>query len=209
MAVGQFFGSPPSAGLVGVAVLAYPVAGPGDLRLPLGPQRRGLPGFVTTGLLNAVWFELVYFYSHPLLRDRRQRGAFSVTGLLIWPIPVGALRPNDEFSSARMIGLAGVVRPQLLPAVAVAVIAIGGIRKRAHYPPLPGGLALAIVLASALVRLDRPGLAISLHSYVCILPVQGLVRRHLNPFYLLPRLGMGFLGPRQRRDRCFVRSMAH
>ena len=43
-----------------------------------------------------------------------------------------------------------VVRPQLIPAVAVAVIAIGGIRVRAHYPALLGGLALPIVLSGLL-----------------------------------------------------------
>ena len=49
-----------------------------------------------------------------------------------------------------MLGLAAVVRPQLVPAVAVAVIAVGGIRLRSHYPALLAGLALPIVLSGLL-----------------------------------------------------------
>ena len=44
------------------------------------------------------------------------------------------------FVGAAMLGFAAVLRPQLVPAVASAVIAVGGIRLRAHYPALLGGL---------------------------------------------------------------------
>ena len=43
------------------------------------------------------------------------------------------------FGGAAMLGLAAVVRPQLIPVVAFTVIVVGGVRVRAHYPGISRG----------------------------------------------------------------------
>jgi hypothetical protein len=70
-----------------------------------------------------------------------------VAGLcLVYP---GAGVPSERrlFIGAAMLGLSAVLRPHLIPAIAVAVIAVGGIRERRHYPALLGGIALPNVLS--------------------------------------------------------------
>ena len=149
MAIGQLFGAPPAAGLGGVAALICIVSlAPVICGFLWGRNVAGFPGAVTTGLLNAVWFELVYFYAHPL--SESAAGAALVTGLyLVYPGPT-VWSERRMFIGAAMLGLAAVLRPQLAPAIAVAVIAVGGIRLRSHYPALLGGLALPIVLSGLL-----------------------------------------------------------
>lgn len=49
-----------------------------------------------------------------------------------------------------MLGLSMVVRPQLTPIIAIAILAIGGLRLRERYPALIGGLAVAAVLSGLL-----------------------------------------------------------
>jgi GPI mannosyltransferase 3 len=149
MRLGQLFGSPPSAGLGGVsALLCILSLSPVICSFLWGRNIAGFPGAVATGLLNGIWFELVYFYAHPL--SESAGGAALVMGLyLVYP-GRGALSEPRIFVGAAMLGLAAVLRPQLVPAVAVAVIAVGGIRKRAHYPALLGGLAVPIVLSGLL-----------------------------------------------------------
>ena len=149
MAVGQLFGSPPDAGLGGVAVLICILSlAPVVCGFLWGRNVAGFPGAVITGLLIAVWFELVYFYTHPLSESFAT--AALVAGLyLLYP---GRGVPSERrlFIGAAMMGLAAVLRPQLVPAIAVAVIAVGGVRERAHYASLLGGLALTIVLSGLL-----------------------------------------------------------
>jgi GPI mannosyltransferase 3 len=149
LGLGQLFGSPPSAGLGGVAVLICIVSlSPVICGFVWGRNVAGFPGAVITGLLNAVWFELVYFNTHPLSESFAT--AALVAGLcLVYP-GRGLLSGRQMFIGAAMLGLAAVLRPQLVPAVAIAVIAVGGIRERAHYPILLGGLALPIVLSGLL-----------------------------------------------------------
>jgi hypothetical protein len=149
MALGQLFGSPPDAGLGGVAALICIVSlAPVICGFLWGRNVAGFPGAVTTGLLNAVWFELVYFYAHPL--SESAAGAALVAGLYL-VYPGRSVWSERQMSiGAAMMGLAAVLRPQLVPAVAVAVIAIGGIRARSHYPALLGGLAVPIVLSGLL-----------------------------------------------------------
>jgi hypothetical protein len=149
MAVGQLFGSPPAAGLGGVSVLICILSlAPVICGFLWGRNVAGFPGAVITGLLNAVWFELVYFYTHPLSESFAT--AALVAGLyLVYP-GRGAPSERRMFIGAAMMGLTAVVRPQLIPAVVVAVVAIGGIRERVHYRPLLGGLALTIVLSGLL-----------------------------------------------------------
>lgn len=153
MALGQLFGPPPSAGLGGVAVLMCILAlAPVICGFLWGRNVAGFAGAVTAGLVNAVWFELVYFYSHPL--SESASGAALVTGLyLLYPGYPGRGLPSERriFTGAVMMGFAAALRPQLVPAIAVAiVIAIGGIRKREHYPALLGGFLLPIVLSGLL-----------------------------------------------------------
>ena len=181
MAVGEVFGSPPAAGLGGVAALICIVSlAPVICGFLWGRNVAGLPGAVTTGLLNAVWFELVYFYAHPL--SESAAGAAFVAGLyLIYP-GRNVWSDRQMFVGAVMLGLAAVLRPQLVPAVALAIIAVGGIRLRSHYPALLSGLALPIVLSGLLdwVTWGWPFHATIMYAYY-----QSKVSSAagLNPFY--------------------------
>jgi hypothetical protein len=83
MAIGQLFGSPPDAGLGGVAVLICILSlAPVICGFLWGRNVAGFPGAVITGLLIAVWFELVYFYAHPL--SESAAGAFRSLRDLRW-----------------------------------------------------------------------------------------------------------------------------
>ena len=149
MAIGQLFGSPPSAGLGGVAVLICIISLPPVICGFLwGRNVAGFAGAVTAGLLNAVWFELVYFYAHPL--SEPFAGAALAGGLFLVYPGRGVPPERRLFIGAAMLGLAAVVRPQLIPAIAVAIVVIGGVRNRAHYPALLSGLALPVVLSGLL-----------------------------------------------------------
>ncbi len=113
-----------------------------------GRNVAGFAGAVTTGVLNAVWFELVYFYTHPL--SESVAGAALVTGFFLVYPGRNVWSDRQMFAGAVMLGLAAVLRPQLIPAIALIVVAVGGIRLRAHYPALIGGLAVPIVLSGLL-----------------------------------------------------------
>jgi len=149
MALGELFGSPPNAGLGGVAALMCVLSlAPVICGFLWGRNVAGFPGAVTTGLLNAVWFELVYFYTHPL--SETAAGAALVIGVYLLYPGHRVWSERRIFIGAAMLGLAAVLRPQLLPAIAVAILAVGGIRKRAHYPALLSGFALPVVLSGLL-----------------------------------------------------------
>lgn len=149
MALGELFGSLPNAGLGGVAALICIVSlAPVICGFLWGHNVAGFPGAVTTGLLNAVWLELVYFYTHPL--SETAAGAALVTGLYLLYPGHRVLSEGRMFIGAAMLGLAAILRPQLVPAVALAVVAVGGLRLRSHYPALLSGLALPIVLSGLL-----------------------------------------------------------
>jgi len=181
MAAGQMFGSPPAAGLGGVSILICIVSlAPVICGFLWGRNVAGFAGAVITGLLNAIWFELVYFYAHPL--SESFAGAALVIGLyLVYP----GRRVSSErrvFIAAAMMGLAAVLRPQLVPAIAVAVIAIGGVRDRAHYRALLGGLALTILLSGLL---DWITWGWPFHSSIMYVYYQTSVSSSVgvNPFY--------------------------
>jgi len=181
MAVGQMFGSPPAAGLGGVSVLICIVSlSPVVCGFVWGRNIAGFPGAVITGLVNAVWFELVYFYAHPLSESFAT--AALVAGLcLVYPRR-GVPSERRLFIGAAMLGLAAVLRPQLVPAVAVAIIAVGGIRERAHYPALLGGFALPILLSGLLdwVTWGAPFHAMFMYVYYS---VKVSSAAGLNPIY--------------------------
>jgi len=182
LGLGQLFGPAPSAGLAGVAVLLCIISlAPVICGFLWGRNIAGFAGAVTTGLLSAVWFELVYFFSHPL--SESFASALLVTGLYMVYPGSRVLSERRMFIGAVILGFAGVIRPQLLPAVAVAVIAIGGIRTRAHYPALLGGVALAIALGSALF--DWITLGAPFHALIMYVYYQSKVASAagLNPFY--------------------------
>ena len=76
MAMGQLFGARPDASLGGVAVLMCIISlAPVICGFLWGRNVAGFAGAVTTGLLNAVWFELRLLLFPSSLRDCRQRGA--------------------------------------------------------------------------------------------------------------------------------------
>jgi GPI mannosyltransferase 3 len=181
MALGQLFGPPPSAGLAGVTVLLCIVSLPPVVCGFLwGRNLAGLRGAIITGLLNAVWFELVYFYAHPL--SESFAASALVTGLYLTYPGRGATSERRIFLGAAMLGLAAVLRPQLIPAIAVAVIAIGGVRERNHYRALLSGLALPIVLSGLL---DWITWGWPFHSTIMYIYYQSKVSSvaGLNPIY--------------------------
>jgi hypothetical protein len=184
MAIGQLFGSPPSAGFGGVsALLCILSLAPVISGFLWGRNVAGFPGAVTAGLLNAVWFELVYFYTHPL--SEPFTGAALAAGLFL-VYPGRGIPPERRlFIGAAMLGLAAVVRPQLVPAVAVALIAVGGIRLRSHYPALLGGLALPIVLSGLLdwVILGWPFHSTIMYVYYNSIGGVSTFFNRSNPFY--------------------------
>jgi GPI mannosyltransferase 3 len=183
MAMGQLFGSPPDAGLGGVAVLICIVSlAPVICGFLWGRNVAGFPGAVTAGLLNAVWFELVYFYTHPL--SETFGGAVFVVGLyLVYPYRVVSA-DRRLFVGALMLGLAAFIRPQLAPVVLVIVIAVGGIRVRSHYPALLAGLALSAVLSGVLdwVTWGWPFHATVMYIYYAMIRGTGSFFGH-NPVY--------------------------
>ena len=162
-----------------------------------GRNVAGFAGAVMTGLLNAVWFELVYFYTHPL--SESFAGTVLVTGLfLVYPgrnIPV---RTTNVYRRCD-VGPRGGSASAACPCDRVAVLAVGGIRRRAHYPGLLGGLALSIGLSGLL---DWITWGWPFHSTIIYVYYRqsGLGGRP-QPGLLLHRLAMGFLGPLWRCDR--------
>ena len=174
MALGQLFGSPPSAGLGGVSVLLCILSlAPVICGFFWGRNVAGFAGAVTAGLLNAVWYELVYFYAHPI--SETFAGAALVIGLyLVYP---GRGVPSERrlFVGAMMLGLATVLRPQLIP--------VDRCRRRRHrrrsrcgriIRALLGGLAVPILLERA-ARLGHMGLAV--HALVMYVYYQSRRRR--------------------------------
>ena len=150
MAVQQLCSLSPAAGLGGVpAQLGHLFSLASVICAFLwGRNVAGFPGAVTAALLNAVWFELVYFQAHPL--SETFAAAALVAGLyLAYP---DRSAPSDRrlFAGAMMLGLAMVVRPQLTPVSGVAVLAIGGLRLWGRYPVLLSGLAVPFVLSGLL-----------------------------------------------------------
>ena len=94
MAIGQLFGSPPDAALGGVSALICIVSlAPVICGFLWGRNVAGFTGAVTTGVLNAVWFELVYFYTHPLSESSAARRSSPAS---IWSIPVATSGPNGR-----------------------------------------------------------------------------------------------------------------
>ena len=181
MALGQLFGSPPNASLGGVSVLICILSlAPVVCGFVWGRNVAGLPGAVTTGLLNAVWFELVYFYAHPL--SESFAASALAAGLCLVYSGRGVPSERRLFIGAAMLGLSAVLRPQLIPAIAVAVIAVGGIRERAHYPALLAGVALPIVLSGLL---DWVTWGWPFHATIMYVYYQSKVSSAagLNPFY--------------------------
>jgi hypothetical protein len=199
MYLGELFGSPPNASLGGVSALICIISlGPVICGFLWGRNVAGFAGAVTTGVLNAVWFELVYFYAHPL--SESAAGAALVVGLyLVYP-GRNVWSDRHMFIGAVMMGLAAVLRPQLIPAIALIVVAVGG-------RPAPRALSgahrgdCAADRAERTARLGYLGMAVSRYDYVCILPDEGLLRRRPEPVLFVCRLGGGRLGLFRRVDR--------
>ena len=181
MYLGELFGSPPNASLGGVSALICIISlGPVICGFLWGRNVAGFAGAVTTGVLNAVWFELVYFYTHPLSESvavggARRRSLLVYPGRNVWS-------DRHMFIGAVMMGLAAVLRPQLVPAIALIVVAVGGVRVRAHYPALIGGIALPIVLSGLL---DWVTWGWPFHATIMYVYYQTKVSSAagLNPFY--------------------------
>ena len=181
MYFGELFGSPPNASLGGVSALICIISlAPVICGFLWGRNVAGFAGAVTTGVLNAVWFELVYFYTHPL--SESFAGAALVAGFFLVYPGRNVWSDRQMFIGAVMMGLAAVLRPQLIPAIALIVVAVGGIRLRAHYPALIGGLALPIVLSGLL---DWITWGWPFHSTIMYVYYSAKVSSAagLNPFY--------------------------
>ncbi|MFZ1888633.1 MAG: hypothetical protein WAU33_11415 [Candidatus Binataceae bacterium] len=110
----------------------------------------GTRGGIVVGLINGIWAELVYFSTHTL------------TDVIAGDILIAAIYlgyPDGPSASRRrmlwagvLFGLAFVVRIQLTPAIAIAVIWICWRELRARWIPMIAG-ALAPVLFSGLLDL--------------------------------------------------------
>ncbi len=149
MTLGKLFGPAPAASLAAVSVLLCVMSlGPVICGFLWGRRGAGLPGAVTAGLLNAVWFELVYFSIH-VLAETFATPALVVGLYLVYP-GCGVRLPRRLFAGAALMGLAVVIRPQLAPAVGIAAFAICGGHIRTHWPAILAGLALPVLLSGLL-----------------------------------------------------------
>ena len=173
------------------------LAGAGDLRLPLGPQRRGLPRRGHNGHPERRLVRAGVFLHPSSVRELRHRGARG-----------GSL---PDLSRSRGSFRTANVRwrrddgPHRGAAPAAYPCHCGGRRRRRRDPragALPG-LArgpCANDRAERPARLDHLGLAVSFSRYLRLLCVQGRLRFWRQPLLLLHRLAMGFVGPLRRRD---------
>ncbi len=108
----------------------------------------GLATAVTCGVLNAFWFELVYFAPHTL--SENMGASALVAGLyLIYP-GSPATSPKRLALGGVLLGLALIFRFQLGPAIFVAVVAVCRMDFRSRYLPLLLGAAVPVLLAGCL-----------------------------------------------------------
>ena len=195
MAIGGWFAPAPEASLAAVAVVLCLISLVGVVcGYWWGRRAAGFMGGVTAGLLNATWFELVALSTHVL--SETFAAAALVGGLfLIYPYRVTpSLRRS--FLGAVLLGVAVVVRVQLLPAVLVGIVAVSGGRVRDGYAILLPGLLLALLFGGLLdwLTLGQPFQSVT--RYVWYNTAGGVaVHAGLSPLTEYVTLAATLLGP--------------
>jgi hypothetical protein len=132
----------------GLAVLASSMA---VIAYCWGARYSRLHGLLC-GFAVATWFECVYFAGRPL--GEAVAASFIFAGFF------AATSPSQHFAnwllSGLFLGLAGVLRFQLLPAIAITCVFLGRLELRARWLPMLSG-GLIPVLALGLVDLATWG----------------------------------------------------
>ena len=137
MKLGELIGAPPNASLGGVSALICIISlAPVICGFLWGRNVAGFAGAVTTGVLNAVWFELVYFYAHPL--SESAAGAALVVGFYLLYPGRNVWSERQMFVSAVMLGFAAVCASS--SPRSPSRHRRRGIRLRAHYRRSSAGL---------------------------------------------------------------------
>jgi hypothetical protein len=169
MEIGRIFGNSPEVSAMSVATFMSVLS-----LLPVicgflwGWRIAGFPGALAAGVLNAFWFEVVYFSPHALSENLAADSL--VLGLyLVYP-GIAASRKN-LFWGGVFLGLSLILRVQLGPAIAVGAIAICGMSFRARYLPLIVGAAIPILLSGLLDALtwDWPFQSMALNLWVNVM----------------------------------------
>jgi hypothetical protein len=148
MEIGRIFGNSPEISVLSAAILMSILSlAPVICGFLWGWRAAGPPGALTAGVLNALWFEIVYFSPHALTESLAADAL--VLGLYL-AYPSIAVPRKNLFWGGVFLGLALILRVQLAPAIAVGAIAICGMHFRARYLPLILGAAIPVLLAGLL-----------------------------------------------------------
>jgi hypothetical protein len=131
-----------------------------------GWRARGMAGAIAAGVLNGFWFELVYFSGHTL-SEVLAANALMVGLYLAYPAVQAPSRQRFMVAGV-FLGLAFVFRVQLVPAIALGVIAICGREVRLRYLPLLLGAALPVLFSGLLDWLtwDWPFQSMALNFWI-------------------------------------------
>jgi hypothetical protein len=169
MEIGRIFGNSPEVSAMSVATFMSVLSlVPVICGFLWGWRIAGFPGALTAGVLNAFWFEIVYFSPHAVSENLAADAL--VLGLyLVYP---GIAVPRKNlFWGGVFLGLALILRVQLGPAIAVGAIAICGMSFRARYLPLIVGAAIPILLSGLLDALtwDWPFQSMALNLWVNVM----------------------------------------
>jgi len=147
LAPGLVAGAMAVGGLLGVHLLLCALSlGPVVCGFWWGRRHAGLAGAVTVGLLNAAWFQTVYFSSHVLSET-----------LATAPLYVGLFLADQggrtrwrPFWAGMLLGLAVVLRLQLAPVVAAAVLLVWWRGRGAGWQAMLAGLVAPVLLGGGL-----------------------------------------------------------
>ena len=144
MRIGTLFLPPPQGSIGGVDVLLCLLGlAPVICGYQFGMRAAGLAGAITAGVVNAVWFENIYYSTHPLAESFAS--AALIGGLwLVYPSESDTSR-NRLFVGAVLLGFSAALRLQMAPAVLVAMIGAGGIGRIAPYRIMVAGVVLPLV----------------------------------------------------------------
>ncbi len=166
MWVGLWFGPSPAASMGAVGgLLCLLGLIPVICGFSWGWRSAKLPGAIAAGGLNAVWFEIVYYAVHPLAETFAT--AALVGGLyLVYPFTAGTSQ-RRLFFGALLLGLTIALRLQMAPAVLVAVIVVGGVRRLQPYRALVPGIVLPLLAIGLLdwISLGWPFRSIVMNVY--------------------------------------------
>jgi GPI mannosyltransferase 3 len=147
MALARLLGAGPESFLAGnaalLALLSLAAVICGTL---WGRRASGTAGGMIAGALNAFWFESVYYATHVLAEA--VAADFLVAGLFLGYPGAAAKTPKRLVLAGLCLGAAAVLRLQLGPAVAVALIFLCGRRPRAWLAAVAGALGPTLLLGA-------------------------------------------------------------